>query len=187
MVFLDFAYEITANTLGNFEKHSCNSVMNYNYDDIFYDKIAKDNEQKFNCSVPFHPLTTSEATGSPIKICRDSTIGKKAFTNWKDSLDSLPGRNKPCSGVDLFLGVPFVNHNRSDDEAFIRIYIKLDIKVKSLILYYDWTTLLAEVGGYIGLFLGVSLIDLTMMLTTALFNVVIMRPQNKNEHIHTSQ
>ena len=39
---------------------------------------------------------------------------------------------------------------------------KPDIKVKSTVMYYDSTTLAAEIGGYVGMFLGVSMVDLAM-------------------------
>ena len=48
-------------------------------------------------------------------------------------------------------------------------------KVKSVILYYDMTTLVADVGGYIGMLLGVSLVDLTIMCNAVFSKVVKLK------------
>ena len=45
-------------------------------------------------------------------------------------------------------------------EAYTRLYPKAQIKMKTTVLYYDFTTLAAEIGGYAGICLGVSLVDI---------------------------
>lgn len=173
-VFLDLSYDLTVNTLGDLERHTCNSEMNHNYDKTLYEKIAKDNEELFNCSVPFHPSIRSQITGRTIEICDNPETGKKAYYNWEASLSagSETPINKPCAAMDIYLGIPFIDNDQSDDEAFIRVYIKSDMKIKSIILYYDLTTLVAEIGGLVGMFLGISLVDLTIMCNSALFKIV---------------
>ena len=57
--------------------------------------------------------------------------------------------------------MPDIDEKDNDpNEAYVRLYLKTKIKVKSTVLYYDSTTLAAEIGGYIGMLLGVSLVDL---------------------------
>lgn len=181
MVYLDFVNNLFINTLEGLAGHTCNSEVNYNYDKKFYDKIAKENNESFNCSVPFHPSIKSKLTGNPIEICNSSETGKKALENWVVSFYSGPLTtiNKPCAEMEIFLGLPFIYNNGLVSEAYIKIYIKPDIKVKSVILYYDLTTLFAELGGYIGMFLGISLVDLTIICNSAFSKAIAANVRNK--------
>ena len=183
-VFLDFVYDLSVNTLEDLDEHACNPEMNHHYDTTFYELIANENEKHFNCSVPFHPPITSRITKNTIEICNNSDTGKKACENWSNSMSAGPQtpKNKPCARMDIFLGLPFIDSEQPDHEASIRIYIKSDVKVKSVIMYYDFTTLAAEVGGYIGMFLGISLVDFTIICNSALFKVVSMKLKQKYQH-----
>ena len=174
MVFLDFVHELYVNTLGDLDKHSCNAEMNHNYDKTFYERLSKENEAKFNCSVPFHPPITSEITGNNVEICNNSATGRKAYNYYKDlwAASTLSPNDEPCAGFDIFLGLPFFADNDNANEAYIKLYIKSKIKVKSVVFYYDFTTLVAEVGGYIGLLLGISLVDLTILCNKGFLKIV---------------
>ena len=48
--------------------------------------------------------------------------------------------------------------------AFIKMYIKSTIKVKKTVLDYTWISMVAEIGGYTGLLLGVSVVNITYYL-----------------------
>ena len=167
--FIDFVDEIFVNTLGNIEGHLCNEEMNYNYDKKFYEKVALENERHLNCSVPFHPTTNSPITGRQIEICNNTKEGKKAIENWSVSFysSSATPLDQPCSEIQFFFGLPLVNKYRFETEVYVKIYVKSNVKVKSVILYYDMTSLVADVGGYIGMLLGVSLVDLTIICNSA--------------------
>ena len=69
----------------------------------------------------------------------------------------------PCSWFDVFLGLPFINEGNDENEAYIRLYVNPKIKVKKIVIYYDSTTFAGEVGGYIGMLLGFSVIDLAII------------------------
>ena len=176
LVYLDFSHELSINKLDGLGEHRCNPETNVNYDNFFYNKIAKENEEKYNCSVPFHPILISNITMEQIEICNDSEIGKKAHDNFSESKSSsvLSSEDTPCAGFDVFLGLPFINKGDNANEAYIRLYINPKIRVKSTVIYYDSTTFAAEVGGYIGMLLGVSLVDLAIMFNLA----VIKRAKN---------
>ena len=165
------------NTVGDLEDHRCYSEMNHNYDNTLYDMVAHKNEIQLNCSVPFHPRTVSTFTRKVIDVCNNSETGKMALDNLlslKDKGPDLPN-NKPCAGLNVFLGQPDIGKNTVDDQAFIRLYLKSEVKVKSVILYYDFTTLAADIGGYIGMFLGISLVDFTTKCNAALFSIFTMK------------
>ena len=74
--------------------------------------------------------------------------------------------------MQFFFGFPIVNKHKSETEVYVKIYVKSNVKVKSVILYYDMTSLVADVGGYIGMLLGVSLVDLTIICNSAFAKAV---------------
>ena len=49
----------------------------------------------------------------------------------------------------------------------VKMYFKSHITVKKSVLVYKETQLMAEIGGYIGLILGFSLLDLGKLLQSA--------------------
>ena len=148
--------------------------MNYNYDDVFYKIVSEKNEEKFGCSTPWQPPMKSRRTGKEIKICNDSASGKGATATFNSQFNSgLGPENEPCSVFNVAFGLPFIdNKDNPDNEAYIRLYLKTKIKVKSVVLYYDFTTLIAELGGYIGMFLGVSLVDVTLLFNGLFLKVI---------------
>ena len=164
------------------EQYSCNPDKNKNYDYSFYDIVANQNEDKFNCTVPFHPLTLSKKTGNIIEICPDMIRGKAAYRNYKSFVQTGPSSSsmRPCAGMDVFLGLPDIDTG-PEDEAYIRLYLKTDIKIKSIILYYDSNTLFAEIGGYLGMLLGFSLLDFTSIVNGAMFKMFLRKFQSKYE------
>ena len=187
--FVDFAYGVTLNTVGDLEEYACNSETNLKYDEMVYNTIAYENEKQLNCSVPFHPPTTSKLTQGIIEICNNSESGAKAYANFKSYTRSGPQetKNKPCATMDFLLGIPHVvgkaKKMNSGYDAYIRLYINSNVKVYSIIMYYDFTTLAAEIGGYIGMCMGISLVDFTILCNNALFKMVTERFKRKNEQI----
>ena len=142
--------------------------MSFKYDDLFYRLVANENENKFNCTVPFHPQYKSETSDFTIPICSSIETGLKAYTHYSESKSSsvLSKEATPCSGFDVFLGLPFINEGNNPKEAYIRLYVNPKIKVKSIVIYYDSTTFAGEVGGYIGMLLGVSLVDIAIIFNS---------------------
>ena len=73
----------------------------------------------------------------------------------------------------VFLGLPFDGHG-PDNEAYIKLYTKSTAKVKKMVYDYTILSLLAEIGGYTGLLLGVSVLNLNNMV-----NKIIIKLQEK--------
>ena len=165
-IYLDFTQAIAVNSLGHLKNHQCNPEMNFKFDEVWYEKIAQENEKKFGCSIPWHPKIHSKATNTPIQICDDSSKGVKALKQSRQFRDSLiSAESIPCSNFEITLGLPKIDDTDNDmTEAYIRLYPKAQIKMKTTVLYYDFTTLAAEIGGYAGICLGVSLVDIVRTL-----------------------
>ena len=168
---------MSVNKLGKEKDHLCNEEMDYNYDANFYSTVAHENEKRFNCSVPFHPPIKSNTTGKLIEICKTSSLGIKAYNNrWKVYSKMSQIQNyKPCAWIDVTLGMPHVSQDHQKEGAFIRLYFKSHLKIKSIISYYDFSSLIADVGGYTGMLLGISLIDLTVQFNNLLVRVIVAK------------
>ena len=149
--------------------------MNLKYDEEFYNHVASENENELNCSVPFHPAITSKVSGKLIEICNNSEDGMKALTNYDDIrlVGSHSKNRNPCAMMDINFGLPHIDEwDNPKEEAYIKLYMDETVKVKTMILYYDSSTLAAEIGGYVGILIGISLMDLTIKGSTALIEYV---------------
>ena len=128
-------------------------------------------ETEFGCTVPFLPSLPSNSDGKLTEICKDEKIGFKAMTEYLDIVSSQLG-NMPCARMDIFLGMPAISNNSEvmnphpysgyglRDKAFVLLYFRTDVKVKRTVYDYDFLTLIGELGGYVGLLIGISLSEL---------------------------
>ena len=97
-----------------------------------------------------------------------------ALKLFEDSKDApISKGDVPCARYDIDLGYPDVSNGHDNMTAFIKFYLKTDIKVKSTVIYYDSTTLAAEIGGYVGMFLGVSMVDLAILFNSFFLSLYI--------------
>ena len=77
---------------------------------------------------------------------------------------------KACTYLDVTYGYPFIydledprNQKRQGSTPFITLYFKVSVAVRESHLAYDLTSLFAEIGGYTGLLLGISMADFAKM------------------------
>ena len=134
-------------------------------------------DNEFGCTIPFLPSFTSNITGKPIEICENPEIGAKALSHYLNIESSQLG-NMPCARMDIFLGMPYVSNNSQvinphpymgyglRDKAFVLLYFRTDVKVKRTVYDYDFLTLVGELGGYVGLLIGISLSELIFHTNT---------------------
>ena len=186
-VFLDFDYELSINTLEDSEKMSCNPEMNLNFDDTVYEIANADLERRYNCTIPFLPTISSNITGKPPEICREDTIATQAMERY-EYIEASQLSKTPCARMDIFLGLPFISSGSVpyqgygfNDTAFIMLYFKTAIKVKSTVLDYDFITLVAELGGYTGLLIGMSVGQGIILINSIIIKILAAkRNGNKN-------
>ena len=160
--------------MGDMEGHRCNPEMNLNFDKEFYKQISEENENMFGCSVPFHPSINSSKSGMITKICDNATQGIKAFTHYDESRDTVwTPEFTPCAVFNIFFGLPSMDDTgNSMKEAYIRLYMKTEIKVKSIVLYYDSTTFVSQIGGCVGILLGISMVDIVKMFNSSFITMI---------------
>ena len=150
----------------------CDPSMNLDFDATLYRVANSKLEDKFGCTVPFLPPFTSNKTRKITKICDDSKTGSDAqelYDYFKSGGLSQISK-QPCATMDIFLGLPFTSSHSNEKEAYFKIYLKTAVKVKKTVLDYDYLTMIGEFGGYTGLLLGISLVDILIR-----FNRFFMR------------
>ena len=81
----------------------------------------------------------------------------------------------PCATMPvIFVGQANSAKNNDDKEGYIKYDFKRKVNVQSSQLIYTQLSLLAELGGYMGLLLGVSLLDIS-----SIFNSLFLMIQQK--------
>ena len=160
--------------MGDLDGHRCNSEMNLKFDEEFHKIASNENTNKYGCTVPFHPSISFTKEGENSKICENETLGILAF-NYYDALRSSSWSPEltPCARFDIFIGLPDIDDtDNKNEEATIKLYMNTDIKVKSIVLYYDSTTLVAQIGGCVGMLLGISIVDVVKTFNS-IFNHIV--------------
>ena len=74
--------------------------------------------------------------------------------------------------MDIIFGIPIIEKD-NPKKSTMKMYFKKMIQVRRSYLAYSIISMFAEIGGYLGLLLGYSLLDLTNILDT-IFNWMSM-------------
>ena len=149
-----------------------------------YQLIGEQNDEMFGCSVPWHPdIYSLTPHKTKVEICNQSDLGHDATKQYDKFVDGIITENLvPCAWFDIFPGLTDVDDTDNNiDEAYVRLYLKAKIKVKSVILHYDSTTFAAEIGGYVGVLLGVSMVDIAI-ISRSTFLKIIRKFFKSNRH-----
>jgi hypothetical protein len=119
----------------------------------------------YGCTTPFGPNKTH--------ICTNETVALKALKLYKEAFDDHKNLcDSPCSYImvgatktkNIIQG--YVNGRKN---AYMIISPRENIKVTTGHELYSFLSLIAEIGGYVGLFLGVSINQATVMIDQAIF------------------
>ena len=112
--------------------------------------------KKFGCICPIR--TNSYLTKKHCLL--NSSYYKSYGTFEHNSLDEICPLD--CSSMTIIFTVSDIDQNDQNvNEAYAKIYFKNHIKVSKSIVGYTEISLMAELGGYIGVLLGISLMDIT--------------------------
>ena len=134
----------------------CEKEPHYDRDECNEAALFKESIEKVGCTWPFMKNKTY--------ICTDKDAAKKAQeiakNGWK-----LPMCPSPCKYLKV-LDIP--GRQGSESKTKIRFYFPESIKIHKAYYVYDELSLLAEIGGYVGLFLGWSIYQITNLLDLSL-------------------
>ena len=88
---------------------------------------------------------------------------------YSSKIQANSGCNKPCSYVTLRANTVWERENWYKTISKLLSYFKENVKITKAYHIYSGLSLIAEIGGYVGLFLGVS-INQMANLFDVLFN-----------------
>ena len=118
----------------------------------------------YGCTTPYGPHKD--------QICKNKENGTKVFDKYVETIDGHKYDCKnPCKYI---ISRPFITSDLSNQPningqkvAYFKIYFKRNIKFTRAHYLYSELSLIAEIGGYVGLFLGVSVNQITMLMDIA--------------------
>jgi hypothetical protein len=70
---------------------------------------------------------------------------------------------RACTYLQVSYGQPFYYTRENGSTPLLTLYFETSVALRKGHLEYDGTSLFAEIGGYTGLLLGVSLLDFAKM------------------------
>ena len=110
--------------------------------------------REYGCVSPFHTNKPNETH------CK---ANKDLYDVYANIRRTFLFKCRPCARMTVFFQIPIIQNN-SDIEGFVKFYFKDEVKVSTEKLKYTIVSFMAEVGGYVGLLLGVSLLDITSII-----------------------
>ena len=137
-------------------------ILDYGYgrDQCTDEAFEKETLELHGCTAPFGPHKD--------KICDDEKNATKVndlYKKWySKSIQVTSGCNKPCSYVTLRTNIIFDREKYHNTIARVQIYFNENITVTKAYHIYSGLTLIAEIGGYVGLFLGISMNQIGKLL-----------------------
>ena len=73
--------------------------------------------------------------------------------------------------MDVFIGLPFFGKH-STDVGEIKLYFKSTVRVKELVYDYETVSMVADIGGYTGLLLGVSAANISAVIKSMIMEIL---------------
>lgn len=160
-LFIDITYEITINTLGEESEIPCSTEMDYAFDDCMSQEVVDKLVSRHGCSLPYLPSDGNSPICDPTNV----ELREAAFKDY-DFFTSNGQKqlcDRPCSTMEVFSGLP-VDGVTENGLAQMKMYLKSTTKIKRMVLDYTIISMIAEIGGYTGLLLGISFVNITRVL-----------------------
>ena len=124
----------------------------YRFDDCVVKALEKESVNTIGCTTPF--VTKKD------NICKNKTDGMKAFKLYKKVTGGKFGPNYgSCLESCSFMSIKLITSKEWGTNASEGIlWLLFSEKVTEIVAYhsYDSLSFIAEIGGYVGLFLGAS-------------------------------
>ena len=128
----------------------CETEPNYDKDKCIDDYVFKESMKKVNCTWPFVKTKSH--------ICTEEDSAKKAWNIGRKS-PTKSNCPSPCNYLKA-MSIP-IRKEMFEKIRFLQFLFPESIRVQRAYYAYSGVSLIAEIGGYVGLFLGWSLYQIT--------------------------
>lgn len=121
--------------------------------------IEKESIERYGCVTPF--------VRDKSNICQDRSKANKSLNIYKDAIywDHFKrGCFNPCSIFSITTTKSYETKWKYPNYSYVEIVFPKVIKVYERSYTYSGLSLIAEIGGYVGLFLGISVNQVTNFL-----------------------
>ena len=152
---MDIDYEVFK--MLDYQGEHCIKHNGHNRDLCEHENLEKQSIDVHGCTTPFGPNKN--------KICRDPQIGMKVLQMYRENFQS--NKNYTCKQPCTYILTRFtITKERylMSNIAHLSLNFKKIIKVNESQYIYSTLSLIAEVGGYVGLFLGISVNQMTFLI-----------------------
>ena len=125
----------------------------------------------YGCTTPFglHKDMICDNFENASKV---NNMRKRWYPDYPSSqIQAKSGCNKPCSYITLRTNTVWEREKRYKTKVKLLIFFKENIKVTKAYHNYSGLSLVAEIGGYVGLFLGVSINQITYLFDVFVQNI----------------
>lgn len=139
------------------------------YDHCMYGALVRYMKERTKneggCTVPW-VMDDNEGT---TKICKDpENINATFWTHWNHVTNQKDDCPVPCHTLQIILGAKNYFQNTNNSHARIILYFAPRTMVSQELLLYTPLSLFAEIGGYVGLLLGVSILNFAAWMSDLL-------------------
>ena len=139
----------------NDESEPCHEDPKYKKDNCVEDELEKFVMKEYGCTPPFFENKEN--------ICTNEKIAIQVLEYW-ESTKYYTYCSDPCKGMSVsatWIKNKDASPDKQDSQAVL--YFRRRVKVVKSYYAYSGLSLIAEIGGYIGLFLGVSINQITYL------------------------
>ena len=127
----------------------CNEDPNYKKDTCAEDEIQMSVMKEYGCTPPLFE--------NKDQICTNETTAKQVWKYW----ESAKYKTRCLDPCKVMLVRAMWMTDKIKKDSSMRLYFRGGVKVMKSYYAYTGLSLIAEIGGYIGLFLGVSINQIT--------------------------
>ena len=133
----------------DFQGVPCNNEKGYHLDKCVLNGLEKESLKLFGCTTPFG-ITKDN-------ICKGNPNAKNAVLLYRRfQTDYLDMKNISCFEPCSYMRIKVIKTSEMEGHGSLRLHFNK--KVQETVAYYSYDDLsfIAELGGYVGLFLGAS-------------------------------
>ena len=160
----------------DFQGIPCNNEKGYLLNKCVLNGLEKESLKMIGCVTPFG--ITKE------NICQDEQVAKKAFQLYREFRNHYWDLKnvtclEPCSymNIKIMKASETKGNKKEVDKGQGEVLLTFNGQVHETVAYYSYDDLsfIAEIGGYVGLFLGASMYQTADLFDTIMRNIRISR------------